>query len=1067
MPAKEYSLQRSGSAENAPPPHHVWAFDLGKGSIGEAVRVGTVFKHKASLLIPGDFAETRTARDRRRMWRTRQAHHAREQWLREVFQAIGLPVLYGRNHDTKTGEWKPGEPGDPRLEREFPTAGDDTCYTSCLLRIKLLRGEKLEPWQLFKAFHSAIQRRGYDPDIPWKTREAKKTKEADGEDDDAKTGERMKKFEEELAKMAPSQPDCQFPAYFDAWKMKLWDPAQPADLKLRVDCHAESTRNQIVPRRLVEAEIRRMVEGAAKHYKALAGKANYLLFGPAQKPYASYNANPSKPPYLREGAATDWQGVLGQKIPRFDNRIIAKCALIPRLNVCKLREGGKGEPHPKSLVAVEVVFLMKLKNLRFQRGNKQEALSAAEIRSILEDPKRTKWAITKAAWKKQCAAIGAIPLPGHEEVESPRLSGRSRFCRPALEILKRLILSGQKPSDFLREELARLDGNKDPHKGLLAADLKFLGDMAARKDTWEGLYIPNQQLDALVQSTVGPDEAIQRLIGQQNDPIVRHRLDTFAKRLKALNVHGQPDHVVLEFVREDFMGKRAKMELSKFMKQRAEERIKAREEAAKAGATERSAGLKLELLRAQGGHCLYTDVGLDPSRLDEYEIEHIVPRSRSGPDAVFNYVLTTHAVNEEKGDRTPYEWLSSTGGWDAYVNRVRSRLLALRNKKVQLLISPNAEELTERYTALAETAWIAKLAQTIVGLHFGWRNGVDEQGRKRVSVISGGLTGRIRRKYGLNRILNPNVQDEEEAEKKNRDDDRHHALDAMVISFIPGWARDAKKEGFFRFPEGVSCEFFAKEIADVIPQNLCFEKPALAETIYGARRNDGERVIVQRVDLFKLAMKGIAPGKTKFDLDYLANQIKAVRDGHIERKLAELHATSPDETKWKSFCDNFRLTGKNGSLGSRVRRVLMDVGESSEYKDLSKDGSGAYRKALKGHRGQIVYVETSSDKKGKSKETVRVRPIYAFESPSIVREQLQAELGGRCRVVGFFQSGCLVEVSGEVQHAKVPLPPGRYMLNSLRTDCNVKLTTADGRTYPTIPFYHLSKLISAGFRRAD
>jgi len=289
----------------------------------------------------------------------------------------------------------------------------------------------------------------------------------------------------------------------------------------------------------------------------------------------------------------------------------------------------------------------------------------------------------------------------------------------------------------------------------------------------------------------------------------------------------------------------------------------------------------------------------------------------------------------------------------------------------------------------------------------------------------------------------------------------------MVISFIPGWARDAKKEGFFRFPEGVSCEFFAKEIADVIPQNLCFEKPALAETIYGARRNDGERVIVQRVDLFKLAMKGIAPGKTKFDLDYLANQIKAVRDGHIERKLAELHATSPDETKWKSFCDNFRLTGKNGSLGSRVRRVLMDVGESSEYKDLSKDGSGAYRKALKGHRGQIVYVETSSDKKGKSKETVRVRPIYAFESPSIVREQLQAELGGRCRVVGFFQSGCLVEVSGEVQHAKVPLPPGRYMLNSLRTDCNVKLTTADGRTYPTIPFYHLSKLISAGFRRAD
>jgi hypothetical protein len=52
----------------------VWAFDLGKGSLGEAVRRGNEFLHKASLLIPAEFAETKTAAGRRRMWRTRQAH---------------------------------------------------------------------------------------------------------------------------------------------------------------------------------------------------------------------------------------------------------------------------------------------------------------------------------------------------------------------------------------------------------------------------------------------------------------------------------------------------------------------------------------------------------------------------------------------------------------------------------------------------------------------------------------------------------------------------------------------------------------------------------------------------------------------------------------------------------------------------------------------------------------------------------------------------------------------------------------------------------------------------------
>ena len=463
----------------------VWAFDLGKGSLGEAVRRGSKFLHKASLLIPAEFAETRTARDRRRMFRTREAHKARERWLNEVMREAGIEVLHGRNYDS-AGNWKPGEPADKRLEQEFPAPGDDTCYTSCLLRIKLLRSEKLEPWQIFKAFHSAIQRRGYDKDIPWKTREARKAK--DGDDDDAGTEQRMHKFEQDLENMAPGKTHFHYPAYFDAYQMGLWNPAKPDELKLRSDCHAKTTRNQIVPRKLVEAEIRQMVEGAAKHYPALAGKADYLLYGIAQQSYASTKPELRKKFKLREGGATDWQGVVGQKIPRFENRIIAKCALIPRLNVCKLREGEKGQPHEKSLVAVEVAFLMKLKNLRVQRPGGSGWLSAKEIRGILEDPKRKDWKITESVWRKYCARIGAGWLPGHEEVKSPRFSGRSRFCRPALEVLKRLILSGKKPSEFLQEEIARLNGNKDPLKGLVEADLKFISDMAAKNDSWERLW---------------------------------------------------------------------------------------------------------------------------------------------------------------------------------------------------------------------------------------------------------------------------------------------------------------------------------------------------------------------------------------------------------------------------------------------------------------------------------------------------------------------------------------------------------------------------------------------------
>jgi CRISPR-associated endonuclease Csn1 len=506
------------------------------------------------------------------------------------------------------------------------------------------------------------------------------------------------------------------------------------------------------------------------------------------------------------------------------------------------------------------------------------------------------------------------------------------------------------------------------------------------------------------------------------------------------------------------MGKKAKIEYLSFIKKRAEERAKAREEAANAGATERSAGLKLELLRAQDGCCIYTNEGLVPSKLDEYQIDHIVPWSKGGPDAVVNYVLTTQKANEAKADRTPYDWFHQEmpEKWDAYVNRVRARATHLRNKKVQLLIGLNAVELADKYTALAETAWIAKLAQAIVGLHFGWRNGVDENGIKRVTVISGGLTGRIRRKYALNQVLNPNAKTEEEAEKKNRDDDRHHALDAMVISFIPSWVRDAMKEKFFRFPDPIHQNakgFFEKGIASVVPRNLCFEKAALAETIYGARTDHGKKVIVQRAELVSLGMKPTTPGKSVYDLKYAVKQSQSIRDSIIQARVLEFLTTNPDEMAWRKFCAEFHLKSKDGSLGSRVLSVTVNVGEPTEYKDMSKDGTGAYRKALKGHKGQIVYWDAAGE--------LCVAPIYPHDSLFQKREKINS-LGGKSKFYEFFQSDCPVLTKREIPAegyklviknaakqkrrvlAEKPLPPCELTLRTIITkDLIGELTLAD------------------------
>jgi|GEM_PF-371040 len=1150
----------------------IWAFDLGKASIGEAVWNTEMkrFDHVASLLIPAEFASTKAAAARRRMMRTRQAHKAREAWLEEVWTQAGLTPLHGRKVGKVSGQWQLISAGDEKLEREFPAPGDGTCYTSCLLRIKLLRGERLEEWQIYKALRSAIQKRGYGR-VPWAARDVKKKDLTEEE-----LQKELEKQEKDLAKKDPMyraaieawphykethDPRFHYPCYYDADKQKLWNQEAPDVLKFVVDHLAESTRQVRFDREDVEKEIAELARQAAKQIPALASAfakwqtqgwtvphretkkpqtfavratdmGAFLVHGPAGEPTDDAKMDFAQFIAFREeagihvGSHDDWMGATGQKTPRFDNRIVNDCAVMTGMKVCKVDvrfDSKTGKPWPDSLLPAEVTFLMKLKNTLVQEGYSQRKLSPQELRSLFaqackkldaikpdtknRSEKATKcFSITQAAWGKEkgIKELSLRPLPGHEEVKPPKFEGRSRYSRPALKLIRALILSGQAPSLFLKRlesrEAALLDeigmdiydadptpvvaGQKQKHAlarpYLLMSHLKFLRDLAATNDTWEGIYIPEQKMDALEakhrdeDGQVDAASAIKELIASNNDPIVRHRLEVFASRLAELeSVHGAPSEVVLEFVRTDFMGEDAKRDLAKFQKDREKARQEARSVMMENHIDDRSAPLKYELLLQQRDLCLYCgdNISMDQIAEDKVDIDHIVPRSKGGPDAMVNYVLAhrkCNAMNQGKGDQTPFEWLHGKPGWDAYVDRVNKCATTLRNKKVQLLLREDARTLVERYTALAETAWISKLAKKIVSLHFGWKNGVDDSGDLRVTVVSGGLTGRIRRKYKLNGILNPNAESEEEAEKKNRKDHRHHALDAMVISQLPNWMGDKKKEKFFRFEEPIAKNprgFFASEIERVMPEALAYEQATLADTTYARRWEDAQgkvKVIVQRTPLIDLAMKPNARGEANYDLTYLEKNITTIRelkvkkdgklvDGPLVMALKDLLNTRPSQHEWEDFCAEYRKPRKDGSNGPRVIQVTVLAGEPTEYREMSKDRTGAWRKGGGNHQGQIIYHHTDGNPK--------VHPVYVHAS---IPQEIKKLKDAGYLVQGFFQSGCIVKTmqvvtAAEYSHvirnekdekrrvaATAPLPPCLMTLRNIITkDMVAELTLAD------------------------
>ena len=1061
----------------------VWGFDIGKGSLGEAVRVGNEFKHVQSLEIDPEFAEIKTAAATRRAWRTREAHKEREFWLEKCLSEAGIEVLSRRKVGIVDGAWKLVSRGDERLEREFPPAGESTCYNSIALRCKLLLGEKLESWQVFKALNSAIQNRGYDANIPWGDESAADSKSGRGQksSDSKKKGdgesytEKLAHYEREfdgiLAEL-DNREKYNFPCFFKAAKMGLWSPENPDFVGIRIDNTSEKAKGYVIPREAVIGEFRALVNAAALQYPTLKGKADFIMFGRACEPYASYNPELCKQFELKRGAATDWTA-LGQKTPRFDNRVIDKCKLIPRLNVCKIKPIDECKTDDDFLPHT-ITLSLKLLNLRFFRGDGIDSLSFDEFLRAFELAKNKKFKLSKVALKKFLASIDAEVMDETQsKIDEPRNSGRTAFSRPAMRILRDLIFSGKSPAEFYTTELEKIT-NTDKNKGIVAEDLDFLKLMADAP--WGGIFIPDVGLyDFVDTSESARASQINKLIGSQNDPIVRHRLSFFYERIKSLEAKfGKPDKIVLEFVRDDFLGDKAKKDMYKAIKNRFEEKKQLadeldskRDEFGDKYATKKML-LKFELYKKQGCICVYTGKPLPISSLESLEIEHIVPRSRGGPDAMYNYALTDEKTNKEKGDRTPFEWLSSKGAeWDSYCERVRNLTKDLGAKRCKLLIAPNATELVEKYTALAETAWISKLAQRICCLHFGFQFG-GLTGAKKVWTVSGNTTAMIRARYGLNRLLHDEesaegvslldrIKKDREFDEKNRKNKKHHGLDAMCLCYAP--TSNTKKASAYKniLPEEITRKpesdearkFFGKYLAEVVPNKVAVKKPRIEQTIYALRKGR----MVKKCNLRDLAFDGINP---KYNYTKLVKRIESIVGDVSKRIVSDFVLSNPDlkESEWEDWCKyKAAIPSKNGSP-TKLLRVLCDVGSPEEYKDLSKDGCGAYRKG-DSHKGQFIW----KTKKGK----YEVAPVYAYASKSKVLAELKSN-PDCVEVCGFFRQNCLVEIPNDVvdKSGKTLLKSGIYKSNTIKSDGRAKFTNSDGISTNPISIQYL---MPAGMKR--
>lgn len=151
------------------------------------------------------------------------------------------------------------------------------------------------------------------------------------------------------------------------------------------------------------------------------------------------------------------------------------------------------------------------------------------------------------------------------------------------------------------------------------------------------------------------------------------------------------------------------------------------------------------------------------------EIEHILPYSRTLLDSMSNLTVAHVSCNDFKGNQSPYEAFSSSPDkydWESIVKRSRnlpngkgSKFLAGAMKKFESESGFLNSQLNDgRYIASATREYLTCICDDI------WS-------------VNGRNTAHLRSQWGLNHLLNK----ESGNNSKNRNDHRHHSIDALVI----------------------------------------------------------------------------------------------------------------------------------------------------------------------------------------------------------------------------------------------------------------------------------------------
>lgn len=336
---------------------------------------------------------------------------------------------------------------------------------------------------------------------------------------------------------------------------------------------------------------------------------------------------------------------------------------------------------------------------------------------------------------------------------------------------------------------------------------------------------------------VSPDA--DRKIQDIRNPVVIAAIFELRKLVNAIiDKFGKPDEIRIELARDMKNSKEKRQQIRREQKQQEDKRDKVVNAMKKLISEGHRIDINNEnilkyLLWEECQHkCPYSGREISVSDLfsGRVQIEHIFPYSRSLDDSFINKTLCYEDINRDKGDLTPFEYFSRKGGWDQVETRAlkifyKSHEWPNRHKKQRRFL---AKSMPDGFIArqLNDTRYISKQAAQYL-----------KQICNKVLINKGSTISRLRALWGLNpiipRIENSNVRtnsqqvlDADKESNKNREDHRHHAIDAIIVAAstqrhlqtMTAFNRHKKDENYNNFPEPWAG--FRTEVEDTVANIL-------------------------------------------------------------------------------------------------------------------------------------------------------------------------------------------------------------------------------------------------------